>query len=617
MASMKADLKLGATAAMLTFCLLISSRATGQRPRPDTAQPSSLQGRVVKWGTAEPIAKATVELRPVEASGPPPYVAMTTTDGTFAFGAVRAGQYRIVVTRPGYVTAEYGQRWPNGAGTPLTIPPGQSVSNVPIPMLMTAAISGRIRDGLGQPIGNVEVQVLRATYRDGRRELTRVDSAVSDDRGEYRLFWLAPGRYYLSARHPDVGGGLMRMSQGIIGGGGATGPTGPIQFQEFRSSSDGASAGPIVLGPAANNLKERYMPVYFPGTTDEHDASSIDLGPGAEQNGMDFVLEPVPMRRIRGRVVYESNGEPATAAHVQWVSSTGASSSSGNDDVFSPARIMELPHTVQCCNGAFELALAPGSYTIVAAVNNLIARADVQVGNGDVDGVLLSLGQGFNVTGRVTFEGRQPTPAELNALRFSLAMNPPVPGLTPSSYSVVLPNGSLTLNAGRGNFRINVAPLLNVPGASLGPPRPGSPTLQGLYVKSIKLGDADALNDGLHLDGRPDVPLEVVIGTTPGSVEGVVMNQNGQPVPNVTVSLLPDVARRGRLDLYRTASSDARGRFKIEQLPPGDYVAFAWDGFESGEWQNPEFVAPYEARGTRVRVRDSAPTTVEVSALTP
>ncbi len=65
-------------------------------------------------------------------------------------------------------------------------------------------------------------------------------------------------------------------------------------------------------------------------------------------------------------------------------------------------------------------------------------------------------------------------------------------------------------------------------------------SLSSLYVKSVRLGDADVLNGGLHLDGRPDAPLDIVIGTTPGSVEGVVVNQNREPVPNVTVSLLPD-----------------------------------------------------------------------------
>jgi len=603
--------------ALVVALALIASRAAGQTPRINpSSQLSSLQGRVVRWGTTEPIAKAIVELRPVEAGGPAPYVATSATDGTFVFDAVRAGQYRIVATRPGYVRAEYGQRWPNGAGTALTLPAGQAVSNVPIPMLLTASVSGRVRDGSGQPLGGVEVEALKATYRDGRRELTKVDTAVTDDRGEYRLFWLAPGRYYLSARHPDVGGGLMRWSVGFLGGGGAADANGLIQFQEFRNSGDGTGQ-PLVLGDAANRVKERYLPVYFSGTTDEQTASPIDLGAGAEQTGMDFVVEPVPMQRVRGRVVYESNGEPATSAHVQWVSSTGASSLSGSDDRLGFGRMIAMPPTVQCCDGSFELALAPGSYTIVAANNNLNARTDVQVGFGDVDGVLLSLGQSFNITGRVVFEGRQPTPAELNALRISLAMNPPVAGLEPSSYSVVLPNGSLTLSAARGDFRINIAPLLTIPGVALGPPRPGSPALPNFYVKSIKLGSVDVLNGGLHLDGRPDAPLEIVIGTTPGSVEGVVVNQNGQPVPNVPVSLLPDAVRRGRFDLYKTASSDATGRFEIERVPPGDYVAFAWDGIESGEWENPVFVASYESRGTHVGVVESAPATINVTAITP
>jgi len=52
-------------------------------------------------------------------------------------------------------------------------------------------------------------------------------------------------------------------------------------------------------------------------------------------------------------------------------------------------------------------------------------------------------------------------------------------------------------------------------------------------------------------------------------------------------------------------------------LPAGDYVAFAFDGAEEGEWQNPEFVAPYEGRGTPVRIGDGAAATIELTALPP
>jgi hypothetical protein len=302
------------------------------------------------------------------------------------------------------------------------------------------------------------------------------------------------------------------------------------------------------------------------------------------------------------------------SAKIQWVSSSGASSGDDQDPLFGAPQ----GAAPECCAGAFEIGLTPGAYTLIAAVNNLNGRVGVQVAYADVDGVVIPISQGFNLTGRVTFEGRAPARPELEALRISLAMDPVIPGLTPTSYSVVLPNGSLTLAAGRGDFRVNISPLLNLPGAYRTPVRASVPSgLQNAYVKSIRLGSADVLNGGLHLDRQPDAPLEIVIGTTPGALEGVVVNQNRQPVPNVSVALVPDAARRARIDLFKSTRSDASGRFRIAGVPPGDYVAFAFDGAEDGEWQNPEFVAPYEGRGVIVRIGEGTPASVELTALPP
>ena len=153
--------------------------------------------------------------------------------------ACRPGEYRVVAMRSGYVTGEFGRRWPNGVGLPLTLAAGQAVGTIQIAMTPTAAISGRIRDRFDQPIGNVEVQALKATYQDGRRALTKVASVQSDDRGEYRLFWLPPGRYYLSARHPDIGGGMMRL------GGFRISRTGGGKDRPARSSSKSSRAAAI------------------------------------------------------------------------------------------------------------------------------------------------------------------------------------------------------------------------------------------------------------------------------------------------------------------------------------------------------------------------------------
>jgi hypothetical protein len=586
---------------------------------------ASLQGRVVRWGSSEPIARATVELVSEASGNPAPYVVQTNGDGAFAFSDIPSGQYRVFAKRSGYVNGEYGQRWPNGAGTPLMLPPGQAVSNVPVPLLQTGTISGVVRDGQGLPLGNATVQAFKASYQTGRRVFTPAQSVQSDDRGEYRLFWLTPGKYFIAARHPNLSTSPIRVG-GISMGGGGVGPQQGSdgaalvpRYQQFRTGGDNASAsafevgGRGAVGNVANVATEKYMAVYYPNTTDETSAAAIDVTPGGEATAIDFAVSAIPIHRVRGRVVYEANNEPAMSARVQWVTPTGMSPSD-SDSFMGP---MQGATAVECCDGAFEIGLPAGSYTLVAAVNNVSGRAGVSVGDSDIDGIVLAVGRTFNVRGTVTFEGRGATPAELAALRINVAFDPPINGLFPSGYSNVLPNGSFTLPAGRGDFRIGIQPLLTLPNLLpfLRFPAAGAGALAGAFVKSIRLGNVDVLNGGLHLSAETTEPLEVVIGTATGVIEGRVVNRDGQTVPNVVVAIVPDRARLARIDLIKSASSDSSGRFRLNGVPPGDYVAFAFDGVDEGEWQNPEFVAAKEASGKPVRVGPTSSVSVELVAL--
>ena len=598
-----------------TFTLAIVCVLSAALPAPAQPAVSSLQGRVVRWGSNDPIAKASVELRRIDSGNPAPYVTRTTGDGLFVFSGVVPGQYRIVATRPGFVSAEYGQRWPNGAGTPLTIPAGEAISNVPIPMLATGSISGTVRDQFGRPLGNAEVRAFKATYQTGQRELTKVQSVWTDDRGEYRLFWLTPGRYFFAARHPDLGAGPMRFGGVRIGGGGVLGPNGPIGFEQFKVNGDNASApaGPGI-GPRSPSLEsQKFVDVYYPNTTDEPAADALEITAGGELQAIDFSIAPLQQHRVRGRVVYESNNEPAMSARVQWLTPSGSAPVAE----LGGFGIVPMLTQVQCCDGSFELALPAGTYTVVGAVNSLSARTSVTVGDGDVDGVVLAIGREFDVKGRLTFEGRTPTAAELGLIRVALALEPPVSGLVPDAYSNILANGSFTLHAGRGNFRIGVAPLVLVPGAFMFPALNPPGLLKDVYVKSIRLGDVDVLNRPLHLEGPVQELLEIVIGTATGTLDGVVAGPDRTPLPNVTIALVPDRARRSRVDLVKSTSSDSSGRFRLAGLPPGDYVAFAIDGPDDGEWRNPEFLAAHEGQGVAVRIAVGPATPVALTALPP
>jgi hypothetical protein len=58
-------------------------------------------------------------------------------------------------------------------------------------------ISGHVRDVSGDPQQNAGVQVFSMFFQNGYPVLRGTVQKLTDDRGAYRLFWLAPGEYYI------------------------------------------------------------------------------------------------------------------------------------------------------------------------------------------------------------------------------------------------------------------------------------------------------------------------------------------------------------------------------------------------------------------------------------
>ena len=158
---------------------------------------SVLQGRVVEWQSATPVPQVEVELRLRDDADAAPRVAVSDRQGEFRFLDVPPGSYRLLALRDGFTLGEYGQRRPNGSGVPVRIVAGQSVSGITLSMVCGGAISGRITDNNGKLIGRANVSAVRLTTVNGMPVLTTFQSTITDDRGEYRLFWLPPGEYYV------------------------------------------------------------------------------------------------------------------------------------------------------------------------------------------------------------------------------------------------------------------------------------------------------------------------------------------------------------------------------------------------------------------------------------
>jgi hypothetical protein len=123
-------------------------------------------------------------------------------------------------------------------------------------------------------------------------------------------------------------------------------------------------------------------------------------------------------------------------------------------------------------------------------------------------------------------------------------------------------------------------------------------------------------DDGFSVGNTPPEPVEIVVGRSPGRVEGTVRDALGNPVAHPTVVLVPSPPHRNNSDLYRQGPADLSGKFSIQTVPPGAYKIFAWDSPPYGEpWQNADFIAAYEAIGAPVQIEPNSATSVQVRVI--
>jgi hypothetical protein len=248
---------------------------------------AALQGTVRHARTGEPIVGARITLLSTVPSTPPTYggteppLATATTDpnGEFVLRGLDAGSYRLSAGNNGFVRHDQ---------TGILLTDGQVMKDISVRLVPTASISGRVVKTSGRPIAGLTVTLMRRTYStNGTIGIATVATAQTNDRGEYRTYWVNPGRYYVM-----VAG---RSTLGALGN----------ARSDFES---GISRG-------TNDVPENYAQTYFPGVADVSQASLVELQEGAELRGVDFVLARQGYS-IRGRIIDGSTGQSPAKASI-------------------------------------------------------------------------------------------------------------------------------------------------------------------------------------------------------------------------------------------------------------------------------------------------------------
>lgn len=535
---------------ILAACLGLLAASTiaaqARNPSTDTAKLSgcSVAGTVVKLAGSVPLKSATVRLQSL-ADSTRTFSGVTDAGGRFEIRGIDPGRYRLRVIRDGFVTQEYGQRTPNDAGAVLSLGPGQDLKDLLFRLVPSAIVAGHIQNEDGDPLPWVRVSALRETYLRGKRKLTSEETVVTNDLGEYRLFGLRPGRYFICA--------IYRPGQRLDAG-----------DDEVKSEDTGKSG---------------YVPTYYPGSPDPAKAVAIAVKTGEEIPSVDLLLEPAAVYSIRGRVNNLVSRRSSAGAIIMLETRTNGLSW----NVPSRQALVEKP------DGSFEIpGVLPGAYTLIAnwfdEGRRYQARQTIDVGNIEVEGVQLTIAAGMNVGGQVVWDPKPSLQADALTLSVTGADSNSVYG----AQARVAANGSFSWrDLSEGEYRLTAAGQT-----------------QDCYLKSIRYAGMEISDDEFNVIRGTQAILEVTISSRGARVQGAVTDVDGLPAVGVWVVLVPDGAHRSEFHLFKQRTTDQYGRFDIRGIAPGDYKLFSWEQVEQNAWEDPDFLKPFEVKGQSVSLQE-------------
>ena len=515
--------------------------ALAQTRTPPRVQEARLEGQVLSDRDDQPLPRARVVLRPVEA-GLATIGVEGDEEGNFAILHIAPGRYTLLAERDGYLTSSTYVRGGLRMAPVLSIRSAEDITGLTFRLRPWAVVAGRIRFENGEPAVGVRIDAHREFRDKGRSRYKVAANTRTNDRGEYRMYGLQAGPYLIAAVY------------------------------ERAAQDPGYQEQPRVDVEGRELPVTGYTTTFYPNTVKLSGAVPVRVESGQEIGGVDLFLRLVPKVKVRGHVTSGLTG--SIVSNVSIVLKRTDANNTGT--LPAPARAEFLT------DRSFQIKdVTPGSYVVWAegtdAGKRLLGRAVLTISNQDVNNLELIItgespwGGHFRIDG----EGRLRRPA---ALRVTLE---------PRS------DRGTVVTSDVNNGLSFVAPVMTNETYDL--------YVQNLpddfYVYTVLLNGTDVLATGI--DGSlaaPDRPFDVVLDSRGGHVTARVFGPDGSVCSGANVMLAPDPPR-GRLQSYRAASADEYGQFQIRGIAPGNYVLVAWLGDPPCDFYDPDAMDACRAVG--------------------
>jgi hypothetical protein len=411
----------------------------------------------------------------------------------------------------------------------------------------------------------VEVQALTPAYRDGIRSLTSTKSATTDDRGEYRIFWLNPGDYFIRASDS-------------------------VSVPAFRGVSQ-----------AASTL------TYFPGTSDETGAQPVTARSGMEEIADIRLVDP-PAKKlfsISGKILTSIPGTADQRVLSLYLVPRGTNGTGGPTASLANAATSRVP-------GEFQLTgVPPGKYDLYPSIPDnqghyFTARTPIEIVDKNLDNLAIDIRPGVELRGRILLDGGPP------AGKLGIAtVSPHSLDGVPTNFQHPVDDTVPTVVANRETGEFSVLGVVNGKYDIVS----NIANSGSYYFVDILQGGRSVFDNGFSITTETPDPLEIRVSAKGGVAEGVVRDSQRKPVANITVVIVPPISRRQNSMLYKRGASDKDGHFAIKGLAPGDYKIFAWANVPVGAWENADFMQRYEQLGQRLVITAAQTSNIDVTVI--
>lgn len=346
----------------------------------DKASTSSISGKVTFGGKgASGLVVGLATATPFSSIHITGLKAVTDEDGNYRFKNVPPGTYKVMVAAPSYVQSD--------GPTPVVVGKNEVAENIDVTLVRGGVITGKVIDADGRPVLEEEVFFSLTTPS---RALPYMRTVRTDDRGVYRAFGIAAGRYIVSA-----GKDLLSSFFGRAGAG--------------------------------------YQRTYHPRAVNSADATVIQVNEGSEATNVDITLgRLLSTYTAHGRIIDGETSQPLPNAHIGirlffYIGGNGYTSKTNAAESTK--------------DGEFKIEnLPPGKYAVYldspTDSESFSELVRFEVTDQDIEGLLIKTSKGGTALGVVVLEGtHDPTvranlaktqilPSVSNEYRPSVNINP-------------------------------------------------------------------------------------------------------------------------------------------------------------------------------------------------